>query len=102
MTKTPKIEPALTEKEWADAKKYGADNFRVDAGPLSWFEPSEVIALANAALPDTDPRKITRFRVEALRAAALALDTAGVNVLHAIVVQAMADVLSSYLPPETP
>ena len=69
-----------------------------------------IIALANAALPDDDPRKLTRAKVRMLRVAAdvldaLAKDTdvraAGVErLMAAAYLRNHADALESYLPPE--
>lgn len=73
------IGPALTADEWVradqharDAANYpAADNRRVMAD-LAWVggRVDAVMALANAALPDGDPRKLTRETVRAMRAAA--------------------------------
>lgn len=94
-----KIEPALTSQQWAEVESYD--------GPLFYDEaiqncPPEslpyLIALANAALPDSDPRKITREKVDALRITLLNKGSAfgkGFGLVNQI-----ADALSSYLPPE--
>ena len=81
MTDTPKIEPALTPEAWGEFKN-GREVVLGD--PTDRFSPrvsfykgkigiyddwsngndtadlAAIIALANAALPDDDPRKITR------------------------------------------
>lgn len=66
-----------------------------------------LIALANAALPDPDPRKITREWIEVIRAAARDAvcgieDASLVQAAerHAMALTAIADALESYLPPE--
>lgn len=100
---TDEVRPALTAAEWrgntlvrADARRpgwavaverdaggrelfvrYAADRHGTDAIPLPPDALPAVIALANAALPDGDPRKITRADVDVLRTAYL--DTLGVS-----------------------
>lgn len=86
MTDTETIQPALTPDEWDSLSFWEpsgsdcSDVFEIDqgtivAGHTSRHEYYEfrrftaIMALANAALPDDDPRKITRERVEALRIA---------------------------------
>lgn len=66
-----KIEPALSAEGWADARdESGAlsENLLYEVCYL-WGkkQPAATIALANAALPDDDPRKITRETVSQLR-----------------------------------
>jgi hypothetical protein len=108
---TDRIEPALTEEEWANN---GED---VVGGYLDWesgvidtsgtyvsrgprFIPA-LIALANAALSDSDPRKITREMVDDLRMAASGLRHEYGSVDEdAASVDRVSDVLESYLPPE--
>lgn len=58
----------------------------VGALPESPDDLAAVIGFANAALPDSDPRKITRKHVELLRETVAPL-------------RAFADALESYLPP---
>lgn len=130
-----KIKPVLTAKDWSfrassEQTSLGATGVRLDTfGPddvvltLDRFDGEEgvsapvslipaVIALANAALPDSDPRKITRERIALIRELAeLAwlraksfkvaepfatrnADRAKDDVLQ------FADALESYLPPE--
>lgn len=62
---TDKIEPALTPEEWRDTDR--AMRQHVGALPERADDLAQVIALANAALPDSDPRKITREDVRACR-----------------------------------
>ena len=71
---TEPIEPALTPAEW---RKFNPR----DIHTLDIVERPEIlVAIGNFALPDSDPRKITRETVKRLRA--------------------LADHLESYLPPE--
>lgn len=119
-----KIEPALSETEWAERGD------PVVSGYIDWgmqvvdvrsgcgyggnkeqerrFIPG-LIALANAALPDSDPRKITREKITALRSAAHFLEnadgrlavawSADDNPWHKLAAElrATADALESYL-----
>jgi hypothetical protein len=74
-----------------DLNAFGADNL------------PGLIALANAALPDTDPRKITRHHVWIVRTLADHVDTqhpGGIRFRREAL--ELAAVLESYLPPETP
>jgi hypothetical protein len=108
-----KIKPAMTAAEWARGIN-GHDWEHLAA--LAGTE-AQLIALANAALPDSDPRKITRERVQSLRALAeeLAFDDctipededapltlAGREHRHRLIAEArnLAAALESYLPPE--
>lgn len=121
------LKPALTPEEWRDAEvrpafaqardrnpaadaifqfyadKYGyADYLKQDDLP-------KVIALANAALPDDSPYKITPLDVERLRNAARSM-RAGIPVpafapldyLTTGDLLRLADKLAAILPPETP
>lgn len=113
-----KIEPALSAREWGPMPirvgtyrlGYRADlsptNVLVGNGTISiqdsYGEASDaplaaVIAIANHALSDDDPRKITREWVDALRRVATAFPLLG----EFREISAMADALLSYLPPET-
>lgn len=59
-----------------------------------------VIALANAALPDSDPRKITRERVEDIRNALGADETwTGTSEQTFARIQQFLNALEAYLPP---
>src|SRR5690242_8980765 len=63
---TRAIEPALSDAEW---KQRAIDGMTIEGAYLTVesdeprdpyrFQPAKVMALANAALPDGDPRKIT-------------------------------------------
>jgi hypothetical protein len=65
---TEHIDPALTSEEWGEISAAARDNgltpqaylFATDAFPF------RALAMANAALPEDDPRKITRETVNAL------------------------------------
>ena len=68
LSRTRAIPPALSDVEWSD----------IDGDPRSWLlaycvaaagriDGAKVMALANAALPDGDPRKITHEKIVALR-----------------------------------
>jgi hypothetical protein len=83
---TDGVEPALTPKEWED--------FALD--PRFWLEHdgeardcAQEIAINNAALPDTDRRKITRERLAVLRDPAYRESE----------LSEFVDALESYLPP---
>jgi hypothetical protein len=124
-----KIEPALTAGQWGPMPPRVA-NYTLSNGAIVHLGPREigiqdnwgeaaaaplaaVIALANHALPDSDPRKITRTQINALRFAAVALREKGEKMLaagispgiedeQAFTVDKLADALESYLPPEAP
>lgn len=108
------IEPALTPEEWAAVLAH-------PEAPFAWIEqtgdrPHAAIALRNFMLPDSDPRKITRERIAALRSAADVVYDAmqdaeeggrgrvpgSEDALRSLYAQAsaIADALESYLPPE--
>lgn len=61
-----------------------------------------LIALANAALPDSDPRKITREKIALLRIEHISECDGDVCEYPTRELAAFADALESYLPPETP
>jgi hypothetical protein len=64
MADTDQITPALTAEEWARWQRHDDDGRR---GMLvGERDAAKVAALGNAALPDDDPRKITRAHIEAL------------------------------------
>jgi hypothetical protein len=126
-----KMEPVLSAEEWARAKDedaltdvpvgehvvaYVADGIvriallekpGVATGALD--QPARAIALLNDALPDSDPRKVTREKIEAIRLRAQRSDyvpESGED-LEANgqwpldnAVDAFLDALESYLPPE--
>lgn len=106
-----KIEPALTPDEWRRGEKrldqwsriVGGDDIVIE-GPdpqeaVTLRKPNEIaalIALANAALPDNDPRKITREMITKLQMLLSAFEADDhVHDWYPAVV----DALESYLPP---
>jgi hypothetical protein len=94
---TRAIEPALTPEEW-QALPDAAAAVAVMALPSLRRQPERmqiVMALANAALPDDDPRKITWEDVYALRNWDL-LDE-GKTQLY---LKRLAAKLAAFLPPE--
>jgi hypothetical protein len=114
MTDTPKIAPALTALEWEEALAWphGLLDYLVKPGDAIGYgkdKPEDLralIALANAALPDDDPRKITRAGVTAMRDDAAKLRARSLNgdddlFLIAWRLSLLADALESYLPPES-
>lgn len=106
MSDTP-IPPALTPEEWAENGDPVVDgyidwqtcivdvNSHYSGDGSKRFIPG-LIALANAALPDDHPAKITRADVENLRAL-LGGDAWAVAKAD---IRRLADALASYLPPE--
>jgi hypothetical protein len=128
MAMADRIEPALTAEEWArigcaparvysdgygdpdvvvlfssdgwvTAKSIRADAYRDGALNVKVADrPAAVIALLNAALPDSDPRKITRERLARLH---YFVENETTNDPGDDALQFL-DALASYLPPETP
>ena len=103
MTDSP-IEPALTPEEWHILRLRSAGKMIGETvrGFLVFDQYKEdqvaAIAVANAALPDSDPHKITWAMVDDLREVDGRLDD---DALRPLVVR-IADVLASYLPPREP
>lgn len=118
---TDPIEPALTAEEWAKGTPgvYGWDDGGVfidwrtysrEIDRPSVERPHAIIAALNAALPDSDPRKITQEKVARLRAAEVHAAGCAVLVEHSdynpscdcqegAFAASFADALESYLPP---
>lgn len=113
MADDTKIEPALSAEEWARAMSPGRpvfvgtpnaisdaigdrilDNYGHFEG-LSDGDAPALIALANAALPDDDPRKITHQMIDDIRES---MDYIEVE-RHIETIGRIADALESYLPP---
>lgn len=114
------IDPALSAKEWATPHAERLTFFAcVMDGGITFGDGSvapkigihveredvpAIMALANAALPDDDPRKITRARMQAVRAALaeqfvdLSEDQWTSDATKELTVLLAA--LESYLPPE--
>jgi hypothetical protein len=103
------IPPALTESEWAEVRDSMADPevTRPDMVLASYMieargngQHAKLIALANAALPDSDPRKITDGEPVMLRGVADVLAEQHGNAYAIRRLRMLADALASYLPPE--
>lgn len=110
MDESPKIEPALTPEEWASVEGERREQtttrqLEVDA-IVARQDPASTIAVYNAALPDSDPRKITRERMRAVKKAVDIWFGATVTVYNTLadrephfrVIEFLAG-LESYLPP---
>ena len=113
---TDKIEPALTPKAWAsidrgDDLPYGYGSSVLD--DLSVLDEEDIraaIAYLNDRLPDADPRKITRQKIDALRRMIAQSDyipesDEGISDADGqwptiSLAESFADALESYLPPE--
>jgi hypothetical protein len=115
-----RIDPALTAEEWATvpwadrvtffACVEGTGLTIADGSPtprvgihVERDDLSALIALANAALPDSDPRKIRREWMRELRERALdhpiGVDNKSADIPDPILTE-IAAALESYLPPE--
>lgn len=104
---TDRIEPALPAQTWFNEQETARlDGWTLQQSLASRYEyerPAEKIALANAALPDSDPRKITWAMVQMIRTLAEEHQDDGdydEMVAHIAAGNAIADALASYLPPE--
>lgn len=111
-----RIEPGLTAEEWANVGPSsnlslwgdGSGAIEVEGAKPFYVNPEErpaaLIALFNAALPDSDPRKITREMIASLRRAQECAeyysDNSDENNEHSHALLGIVDALSSYLPPE--
>jgi hypothetical protein len=100
-----RIEPALSASDWA----FPRVTLAVDGGsPYEMLGPEDfarnatdlpaLIALANAALPDSDLRKIRHHWISWLREEADILKRGGAGA-GALIAAEIADALESYLPP---
>lgn len=120
MSDAPKIEPALTAEEW-EQRTYrsitGREFSHIEAQGVQLHDngvmvlvgldddrdinasPAALIALANAALPDSDPRKITREKIEHMKAIAESIRPTTSNESHIGFLEEFATALESYLPP---
>jgi hypothetical protein len=96
---TDRIEPVMTADDWAHALKVGLREYDSAVADTPWH-CAYVIALNNAALPSTDPRKITRERIEHIRDM-LGADSSwtGASDEDFARAQHILDALASYLPP---
>lgn len=102
---TDRIEPALSSEEWAHAMDEDVREGLAYEVTYLWgsSRPAATIALANAALLDSDPRKITRTKITLLREAAdshRAYDSIEPFHAEAKSLAEFANALESYLPPE--
>jgi hypothetical protein len=108
---TEKMEPALSALEWKEALAWPhgivdylvAPAQQVGFGSDSPADLRALIAIANVALPDDDPRKITRHTLWLIRKLR---EDAYIDAQHPGALQFMREVdalvegLASYLPPE--
>ena len=101
---TDKIEPVLSTDDWkafwrdvSATRASGASPVLVvhDGDPRTQLP--QIIARANALLPDSDPRKITHVLVARLRVTA---EHAGGPGAGPTWLADLADAMDSYLPPE--
>jgi hypothetical protein len=111
-TQAPDIPPALTEAEWsfkivdrpsvrADANRGFRGHFLFPDGMVDANDVAALIALANAAMNDEDPRKFTRRQIKVLRQAAeFCSMSPSQSWLHEEL-HDIADAIESLLPPET-
>lgn len=97
------IAPALTPEAWASIAAgngipygYGSSSILGDLSMLDREDISAAIAYLNAALPDTDPRKITWAMVDAL---CDALSSSECDADEGRAASGVVEVLASYLPP---
>lgn len=106
---TDETKPALTPEEWREVDILrGPRKYELCVGEDDG-KCAYLIALNNAALPDSDPRKITRNRLTGLRRAveiaqlyvedASDAETIGTLVAALTDAQGIAAALESYLPP---
>ena len=94
---TDHIEPALSAEEWARLQTADYLGFLMETNDEILDRPAQAIAVANAALPDTDPRKITREMVATLRDVTAPGSASGFETNAELT--SLADALESYLPP---
>jgi hypothetical protein len=95
-----KIEPALSKMQWAELIDDIADGSPARMYLFERLEDAGAVALGNFLLPDSDSRKITREKIDLLRMARIE-ESEGLDDLEATAaLQAFADALESYLPPE--
>ena len=112
------MKPAVTREQWAqffgeggyttvaynDVQRNHDGTFIVfPEGEGAMFFPDELpglIALANAALPDDDPRKFRREHIAALRDATVRDVIGDEDREQTNILRNLADALESYLPPE--
>jgi len=117
MTTNQKIQPALTAEEWAEGQKsfdavtIAVDQIRFGKGALSLTTPRysalmqgdivpAIAALANAALPDDDPRKLVAADIALLDQLIGLRDDLGYAMLDMYPIAALRAKLNALLPPE--
>ena len=121
---TDRIKPALTAEEWRGRiippdhpfPRYGEANYPdADGMPYIFYgefgvsaegyfcgvNPAQAIALANAALPDDDKRKLRREHIAALRNATVRDVIGDEDREQTNTLRNLADALDSYLPRRT-
>jgi len=84
------IPPALTAEEWGNLPRWRDQSC-----------PEKAIAIANARLLDTDPRKLTWAMVDGLRETLGYLDTDTAQKSVGGILERLADAIESHLPPRT-
>ena len=103
---TDKIEPVLTAKEWEYwQRKIAEPALRASHTPTTmryWlhFSPDTLRALANAAMPDDSPYKITRADVDLVREIVRLIGDAECNNWPEDDLGSLATKLGALLPPE--
>jgi hypothetical protein len=100
---TERIEPALSAEEWVAVRQAKADGLTFDSIQVECGSDAGLIAFLNDELPDSDPRKITREKLGAVRHA-LAEHHVDLSIdqytsLHTITLATLLAALESYLPP---
>lgn len=103
-----KIEPALSAEEWSEVREPGVirenGGLVYELSYIGWLSTERRIpasvAILNAALPDSDPRKITRETIAALDWVLKQAGGTG-DWLHSVEdkLKPIRDALESYLPP---
>lgn len=121
MTETPKIEPALTPEEWErilsdpqpnvlgrvptlDERITVLLNDKIELDDpycpvTALLDAPAVVAIANAALPNSDPRKITREKIADVVSIVNVFIADRFAAEDAAPALAFLDALESYLPP---
>lgn len=103
---TGKIEPALSAEEWKRFRERFQMYEEMGTPDMYKFEGyfgAQGVAVHNATLDDSDPRKITREKIATMRRAVVHEPYAGSsspNPEGTAALRAFADALDSYLPPE--
>lgn len=89
--------PVLTAEQWKTARTVSLETV------ASHYSQGTIIAVVNDALPDSDPRKITREKLGWIRSAIESIvaewGEAKLDAVRNGDLQAFADALESYLPP---